>query len=154
MWNTLNEHISHLLIWCFYCWLWTGKCLLGNEWIKMINTIQFDFSLTKWSSVRLRTKWFWGWVQLQSLKNDNDDNNDSESSYDNRCNGSVQFVENLYPKKIHFQKQPSKCLLINNMQQIYRRTPILKCDFNFIEITLWYWCFPVNLSHIFRTNFP
>ena len=34
-----------------------------------------------------------------------------------------------------------------------------KCDFNklqsnFIEITLWHWCSPVNLLHIFRTLFP
>ena len=39
------------------------------------------------------------------------------------------------------------------MQQIYRRTPMPKCDFNFIEITLWYGFFPVNLLHIFRTSF-
>ena len=39
------------------------------------------------------------------------------------------------------------------MQQIYRRTPILKCDFNFIEITLLHKCSPVNLLHIFRTHF-
>ena len=25
---------------------------------------------------------------------------------------------------------------------------------NFIEITLWHGCFPVNLPHIFRTSFP
>ena len=60
-----------------------------------------------------------------------------------------------------------------NMQQIYRRTPMPKCDFitlpmqkqpsrgvlrkrcsNFIEITLRRGCFPVNLLHIFRTPFP
>ena len=47
-----------------------------------------------------------------------------------------------------------------NMQQIYRRTSIPKCDFNkvallcnFIEITLRHGCFPVNLLHIFRTPF-
>ena len=36
-----------------------------------------------------------------------------------------------------------------NMQQVYRRTPMSKCDFNevvkkIIEITLWRGCFPVN----------
>ena len=36
-----------------------------------------------------------------------------------------------------------------NMQQIYRRTPMLKCDFNFRH-----GCSPVNLLHIFRTLFP
>ena len=46
-----------------------------------------------------------------------------------------------------------------NMQQIYRRTPIPKCDFNkvallcnFIEIALRHGCSPVNLLHIFRTQ--
>ena len=37
------------------------------------------------------------------------------------------------------------------MKQIYRRTPMLKCDFNF---TLRHGCSPVNLLHIFRTPFP
>ena len=44
-----------------------------------------------------------------------------------------------------------------NMQQIYGRTPMPKCDFNrsnFIEITLRDGCSPVNLLHIFRTPFP
>ena len=45
------------------------------------------------------------------------------------------------------------------LQQIYRRTPIPKCDFNkaasnFIEITLRHGCSPINLLHIFRTSFP
>ena len=39
------------------------------------------------------------------------------------------------------------------MQQIYRRTPMLNCDFNFIKITLLHNCSPVNLLHIFRTHF-
>ena len=42
------------------------------------------------------------------------------------------------------------------MQQIYRRTPMPKCDFNkvAIEITLRHGCSSVNLWHIFRTTFP
>ena len=36
-----------------------------------------------------------------------------------------------------------------NLQQIYRRTPMPKCDFN----TLQHECSPVNLLHIFRTLF-
>ena len=47
-----------------------------------------------------------------------------------------------------------------NMQQIYRRLPMLKCDCkeiemqsNFIEIKLQHWYSPVNLLHIFRTFF-
>ena len=45
-----------------------------------------------------------------------------------------------------------------NMQQIYRRTPMPKCDFNkvernFTEITCQHWFTPVNLLHIFRAAF-
>ena len=59
--------------------------------------------------------------------------------------------------------QPSRYVLrkncSENMQQIYRRTPIPKCDFNkvasnFIETALRDGCSPVNLLHIFRTPFP
>ena len=59
-----------------------------------------------------------------------------------------------------FQKQPPRGVLKKrcpgNMQQIYRRTPMPKCDFNkvasnFIEITLCHGCSAVNLLHIFRT---
>ena len=38
-----------------------------------------------------------------------------------------------------------------NMQQIYRRIPMLKS--HFIEITVRHGCSPVNLLHIFRTPF-
>ena len=60
------------------------------------------------------------------------------------------------------QKQPSRRVLrkrcFENMQQIYRRTPMPKCDFNkfasnFIEIALRHGCSPVNLLHIFKTPF-
>ena len=45
------------------------------------------------------------------------------------------------------------------MQQIYMRTSMSKCNSiklqnNFIEITLWHGCSPVNFLHIFRTPFP
>ena len=67
---------------------------------------------------------------------------------------SILFYE------VCLQKQPSSGVLTKgcseNIQQIYRRTPMPKCDLqsNFIEITLWYVCCPVNLLHIFRTPFP
>ena len=57
------------------------------------------------------------------------------------------------------QKQPLKGVLSKrcskNMQQIYKRTPMPKCDFNKVakQITLRYECSPVNLLHIFRTAF-
>ena len=45
-----------------------------------------------------------------------------------------------------------------NMQQIYRGTPMSKCDFSKVEITFRHECSPVcshvNLLHIFRTTFP
>ena len=63
----------------------------------------------------------------------------------------------------HCQKEPFRGVLrkrcSENMQQIYRRIPVQKCDFNkvannFIEIKLWHGCSPINLLHIFRTPFP
>ena len=39
-----------------------------------------------------------------------------------------------------------------NMQQIYRISPMPKCDFN--KITLPHGCSPVNLLHVFRKPFP
>ena len=61
------------------------------------------------------------------------------------------------------QKQPLRGVLgkkcSENMQQIYRRTPMPKCNFNkvvsnFIEIALLHGYSPVNLQHMFRTPFP
>ena len=63
---------------------------------------------------------------------------------------------------MNFQKQPSTGVIkrrSENMQQIYRRTAMPKCDFskvafNLIEITLRHGYSSVNLLHIFRTPFP
>ena len=53
------------------------------------------------------------------------------------------------------QKQPSIGVLrkrcSENMQQIYRRTPVLKCDFNKVAIPLWHRSSPLNLLHISNT---
>ena len=38
-----------------------------------------------------------------------------------------------------------------NMHQIYKRTPMPKCDFNKVAL---HGCSPVNLLHIFGTPFP
>ena len=62
------------------------------------------------------------------------------------------------------QKQPSRRVLRKtcnkNIQLIYRRTHMLKCDFNkvaklqsFNKLTPQHWCFSRNLLHIFRTPF-
>ena len=72
--------------------------------------------------------------------------------------------ENITHQMFNFErpkKQPFRAVLwkrcFENMQQIYRGTPIPKCDFNkvsnFIEIVLRHGCSPVNLPHIFRTTF-
>ena len=61
-----------------------------------------------------------------------------------------------------FQKQRSRGILSKrcseNMQQIYRRTPMPKCDFNkvalqFIEIALWHGCSPAYFAAYFQNNF-
>ena len=56
---------------------------------------------------------------------------------------------------ISFQKQPFRRALSErcseNMLQIYRRTPMPKCDFNKVVKQLRHGCSPVNLLHIFRT---
>ena len=54
------------------------------------------------------------------------------------------------------QKQPSRGILrkrcSENIQQIYRRTLLPKCDFT-LEITLRHECSPVKFVEIFRTYF-
>ena len=54
-----------------------------------------------------------------------------------------------------FQKQPPRGVprksCFENMQQIYRRTPMPKCDFNKVAR---HGSSPVNLLHIFRKPFP
>ena len=60
-------------------------------------------------------------------------------------------------KTYFYQKQPPRVVLkkscSENMQQIYRRTPMPKCDFNKIAFAFRHGCSPVNLQHIFRTTF-
>ena len=62
-----------------------------------------------------------------------------------------------------FQKQPPRGVprkrSTENMQKIYRRTTMLKFDFNKLAKQLYWnrtsaWLSPVNLLHIFRTPFP
>ena len=62
----------------------------------------------------------------------------------------VYWILSRYPKVI--QKQPPRGVpkkrCSENMQQIYRRTPMQKCD-----LQLRHGCSPVNLLHVFRTLF-
>ena len=59
--------------------------------------------------------------------------------------------------------QPSRFVLIKrcseNMQKIYKKIPIPKCDFNKVAKQLYWnrtsaWCSPVNLLYVFGTPFP
>ena len=61
------------------------------------------------------------------------------------------------------QKQPPRSVprkkCSENMQQIYKRTPMRKCDFSKVAMQLYWnhtstWCSPVNLLHIFWITFP
>ena len=65
---------------------------------------------------------------------------------------------------IHFklQKQPSRSVFrkrcSDNMQQIYRRTPILKCDFNKVALQLYWnrasaWVFSCKFAAYFQNIF-
>ena len=58
---------------------------------------------------------------------------------------------------VTIQKQPLRGVLrkicSENMQQIYRRTPMPKCDFNKVALQLRHGFSPVNLLHIFRRSF-
>ena len=76
---------------------------------------------------------------------------------------SIYPVFFIIDQETLFQKQSSRGVLgkrcSEDMQQIYRRVPMPKCNFNevacnFIKITLRHGCSPVNLLHIFRTPFP
>ena len=72
----------------------------------------------------------------------------------------INLPSSLLLQKIqkYLQKQPSRGVLkkkcSENIQQIYRRTPMPKCGFNKVALTLRHGCSPVNLLHIFRTPFP
>ena len=67
--------------------------------------------------------------------------------------GPTLFLLNIKEKKL-----PSKGVLSKrcseNMQHIYRRKSMPKCDFNKVALQLRHGCSPVNLLHIFRTPFP
>ena len=70
--------------------------------------------------------------------------------------GSMNFQSESFPRSSRQRRSYQK--FSENMQQIYSRTPMPKCDFkllcNVIEITLQHGCSPVNLLHISRTPFP
>ena len=65
---------------------------------------------------------------------------------------SLSFLMRYPQSQLCIQKQSSRGVLeksrAEDMQQIYRRRPMPKCD-----IALRHGCSPVNLLHIFRTSF-
>ena len=73
-------------------------------------------------------------------------------------------IEKIVPSnQSTIQKQPSRVVdrkrCSENMQQIYRRTPMPKFNFNeFAKELYWIhipaWVFPLYLQHIFGTHFP
>ena len=70
------------------------------------------------------------------------------TAWNTKITAKTETVTQRFPRK--------RCS--ENMQQIYRRTPASKIDFNkvasnFIETALRHGCSPVNLLHIFRTAF-
>ena len=78
-------------------------------------------------------------------------------------NSNVATQELKYISYQNIQKQTSRGVrkkrCSENMQQIYKRTPMPKCDFNKVAKSLYWnrtsvWVSPVNLPPIFRTPFP
>ena len=77
--------------------------------------------------------------------------------------GKLKEIFGTMVKTFQLPRQLSRGVLkkrcSENMQQIYRRAPVPKCDFNkvtssVIKITLRHGCSPVNLLHNFRKAFP
>ena len=74
-------------------------------------------------------------------------------------NESLLILKCLKPPPLNKQPEVALQICSGNMQQIYRRTPMPKCDFNEAAKQLYWnhtsnWCSPVNLLHFFRTPFP
>ena len=99
--------------------------------------------------------WFHHWVNISKKEDGIIFNRKLNKANDNWVYLILEFFS-------LFQKKPPRSVLgkscSENLQQIYRRSPMPKCDFNkaasnFIEITLWHGCSPVNLLHNFRTPF-
>ena len=59
------------------------------------------------------------------------------------------FKNNFY---VEHQQMAARKKCSENIQKVYRRTPMPKCDF--IKVALLHGCSPVNLLYIFRTPFP
>ena len=84
-------------------------------------------------------------------------------SKDTKCHFPAPSLSFSFNSNLQILKQPSRGVprkrCSKNMQDIYRRTPMPKCDFNKVAKQLYWnhssaWVFsPVNFLHIFRTPF-
>ena len=71
----------------------------------------------------------------------------------------IPFLQDISVRQIQSSRRVFRKMCSENMQQIYRRNPMSKSDFNkvaciFIEIILRHGSSSVNLLYIFRTSFP
>ena len=76
------------------------------------------------------------------------------SAFSEIANFQIVFSKRV---SLLFQKQPPRSVhrkrCSENMQQICRRAPMPKCDFNKVAwVTFRHGCSPVNLLHFFRTT--
>ena len=63
------------------------------------------------------------------------------------------FWDRSRPPEVFLQKRVLKIGSKFTEEHLCRSVISIKLQSNFIEITLWHGCFPVNLLHIFRTPF-
>ena len=104
--------------------------------------------------------WNWNWLwEIVSGTVDKVYSMSAIHCYYHNSKKSNWKKSNLYGNSSYYiQKQPSRDVLIKKcrekMQQIYRRTPMPKCDFNKVAKQLHWngtsaWVFPVNLLHTY-----
>ena len=90
-----------------------------------------------------------------------DSNLEAVEPYPSKRTTNLFFHKKEHLRIRFFQKQPPKGVLkkrcSGNIQQIYRRNPCQSAISHKlqtqVEITLWHGCSPVNLLHIFSTDF-
>ena len=85
------------------------------------------------------------------------------SRFQNRNGSRCFFGQPGLPSTLYRKKQKTnrfKDVVLRKMYSKFTGEPpclsvvLIKLLWNFIEITLWHGCSPVNLLHIFRTSFP
>ena len=78
------------------------------------------------------------------------------TEYRTTASGETSSMKSEHTNQLSRGVLREKCS--ENIQQIYRRASMPKCDFNKVALqfcfTLRHGCSPVNLLHIFRIHFP